>query len=48
MPLSRSRDYLSIGEVLESVRSDFPDISISRSGSSRRRPDHSGAHTVGL
>ena len=30
MPLSRSRDYLSIGEVLESVRSDFPDISISK------------------
>ena len=30
MPLSRSRDYLSIGEVLEAVRSDFPDISISK------------------
>lgn len=30
MPLSRSRDYLSIGEVLESIRSDFPDISISK------------------
>lgn len=30
MPLSRSRDYLSIGEVLESVKSDFPDISISK------------------
>jgi DNA-binding transcriptional MerR regulator len=30
VPLSRSRDYLSIGEVLESVRSDFPDISISK------------------
>lgn len=30
MPLSRSRDYLSIGEVLESVRGDFPDISISK------------------
>jgi DNA-binding transcriptional MerR regulator len=30
MPLSRSRDYLSIGEVLESVRADFPDISISK------------------
>lgn len=30
MPLARSRDYLSIGEVLESVRSDFPDISISK------------------
>jgi DNA-binding transcriptional MerR regulator len=30
MPLSRSRDYLSIGEVLESVRSDFPDVSISK------------------
>jgi DNA-binding transcriptional MerR regulator len=30
MPLSRSRDYLSIGEVLEEVRADFPDISISK------------------
>ncbi len=30
MPLSRSRDYLSIGEVLENVRPDFPDISISK------------------
>jgi DNA-binding transcriptional MerR regulator len=30
MPLSRSRDYLSIGEVLEAVKADFPDISISK------------------
>jgi DNA-binding transcriptional MerR regulator len=30
VPLSRSRDYLSIGEVLESLRSDFPDVSISK------------------
>ena len=30
MPLSRSRDYLSIGEVLENVRQEFPDISISK------------------
>lgn len=30
MPLSRSRDYLSIGEVLEAVRTDFPDVSISK------------------
>ncbi|HEY7876064.1 MAG TPA: MerR family transcriptional regulator [Actinomycetota bacterium] len=30
MPLSRSRDYLSIGEVLETIRADFPDISISK------------------
>jgi DNA-binding transcriptional MerR regulator len=30
MPLSRSRDYLSIGEVLEAIRADFPDISISK------------------
>src|SRR5918996_59211 len=30
MPLSRSRDYLSIGEVLEAVKEDFPDISISK------------------
>jgi DNA-binding transcriptional MerR regulator len=30
MPLSRSRDYLSIGEVLETVREDFPDVSISK------------------
>jgi DNA-binding transcriptional MerR regulator len=30
MPLSRSRDYLSIGEVLESIQSDFPDVSISK------------------
>jgi DNA-binding transcriptional MerR regulator len=30
MPLSRSRDYLSIGEVLESVREEFPDVSISK------------------
>jgi DNA-binding transcriptional MerR regulator len=30
MPLSRSRDYLSIGEVLETVRADFPDVSISK------------------
>ncbi|MGH2805844.1 MAG: transcriptional regulator FtsR [Actinomycetota bacterium] len=30
MPLSRSRDYLSIGEVLDNVRADFPDVSISK------------------
>jgi DNA-binding transcriptional MerR regulator len=30
MPLSRSRDYLSIGEVLDTLRSDFPDVSISK------------------
>lgn len=30
MPLSRSRDYLSIGEVLEEIRADFPDITISK------------------
>jgi DNA-binding transcriptional MerR regulator len=30
MPLSRSRDYLSIGEVLEAVKADFPDVSISK------------------
>ena len=30
MPLSRSRDYLSIGEVLETVSQDFPDVSISK------------------
>lgn len=30
MPLSRTRDYLSIGEVLDAVREDFPDISISK------------------
>ena len=30
MPLSRTRDYLSIGEVLDSLRGDFPDISISK------------------
>lgn len=30
MPLSRSRDYMSIGEVLESVRTDFPDVTISK------------------
>ena len=30
MPLSRSRDYLSIGEVLESLQADFPDITISK------------------
>ena len=30
MPLSRSRDYLSIGEVLEAVRGEFPDVSISK------------------
>ena len=30
MPLSRSRDYLSIGEVLDSIKVDFPDISISK------------------
>jgi DNA-binding transcriptional MerR regulator len=30
MPLSRSRDYLSIGEVLEAVRDEFPDVSISK------------------
>ena len=29
-PLSSSRDYLSIGEVLESVREEFPDVSISK------------------
>ena len=30
MPLSRSRDYLSIGEVLAAVRDEYPDISISK------------------
>lgn len=30
MPLSSSRDYLSIGEVLDAVRADFPDVSISK------------------
>lgn len=30
MPLSRSRDYLSIGEVLDSIKEDFPDMSISK------------------
>jgi len=30
MPLARSRDYLSIGEVLDSVRADFPDVTISK------------------
>ena len=30
MPLSRSRDYLSIGEVLDTLRDDFPDASISK------------------
>lgn len=30
MPLSRTRDYLSIGEVLDAVRDEFPDISISK------------------
>lgn len=30
MPLARSRDYLSIGEVLDSLKTDFPDISISK------------------
>ena len=30
MPLARSRDYLSIGEVLDSIKEDFPDISISK------------------
>lgn len=30
MPLSRTRDYLSIGEVLDSLHAEFPDISISK------------------
>ena len=30
MPLSRTRDYLSIGEVLEALKPEFPDISISK------------------
>jgi DNA-binding transcriptional MerR regulator len=30
MPLARARDYLSIGEVLDLLRPDFPDISISK------------------
>lgn len=30
MPLSRSRDYMSIGEVLEALKQDFPDISVSK------------------
>ncbi|MGH2699481.1 MAG: transcriptional regulator FtsR [Actinomycetota bacterium] len=30
MPLSRSRDYLSIGEVLDAIKVDFPDVSISK------------------
>ena len=30
MPLSRTRDYLSIGEVLETLKVEFPDITISK------------------
>jgi len=30
MPLSRARDYLSIGEVLAAIRPEFPDVSISK------------------
>lgn len=30
MPLSRSRDYRSIGEVLDSLRAEFPDVTISK------------------
>jgi len=30
MPLSKSRDYYSIGEVLELLRPEFPDVSISK------------------
>jgi DNA-binding transcriptional MerR regulator len=30
MPLSRARDYLSIGEVLEALQADFPDVTISK------------------
>ena len=30
MPLSRTRDYLSIGEVLEAIKAEFPDVSISK------------------
>ena len=30
MPLSRSRDYLSIGEVLDAIREEFPDVSVSK------------------
>ncbi|MPZ68975.1 MAG: MerR family transcriptional regulator [Actinobacteria bacterium] len=30
MPLSRSRDYMSIGEVLDSLKEEFSDISISK------------------
>jgi DNA-binding transcriptional MerR regulator len=30
VPLARHRDYLSIGEVLEAIRPEFPDVSISK------------------
>jgi DNA-binding transcriptional MerR regulator len=30
VPLSRSRDYLSIGEVLDNLRAEFPDVTISK------------------
>jgi DNA-binding transcriptional MerR regulator len=30
MPLSKARDYLSIGEVLDSLKREFPDVSISK------------------
>lgn len=30
MPLSRSRDYLSIGELLDAVKPEFPDVTISK------------------
>ena len=30
MPLSRTRDYLSIGEVLEALKPEFHDISVSK------------------
>lgn len=30
MPLSRARDYLSIGELLEAVKPEFPDVTISK------------------
>ena len=41
MPLSRTRDYMSIGEVLETIKAEFPDVSHLEDPVPRGRgPDH--------
>jgi hypothetical protein len=45
--MAGTRNYQSIGEVLVNVKTEFPDITISRSASSSPRADHARAPPSG-